>query len=192
MNKVPTRISSKQSGFSYIEVMIALVILLIGVLGLTSALSANMIRSFESEKKIIAKQMAVSTIESLISARDIKRPGAVAGWDTIGNIGTNPDNNGINQGIFLTGFNPVREDLGWDGVAGTDDDACAGTGSCTVNGRTNSSSVINGFQRQITISDIVDPERPDAIKRRKIELTIRYNINNLVRDEVMSTIVTDY
>lgn len=194
MKKRQTQSPQNQAGFSYIEVMIALVILLVGVLGLTSALSANLIRSYESEKRIIAKQTALSTIESMISARDIQRAGAVSGWETIGNVGANPVN-GVNQGIFLTGFTPIREDLGWDGVAGTADDACAGTGSCTVNGKTNSSNIINGFQRKIVITDIEDPDRPsprNAIARRKIEVTIRYTVNQITRDEVMSTIITNY
>ena len=191
MNKSQRKNRQNQAGFSYIEVMIALVILLIGVLGMASALSANLIRSYASEKQIVAKQAAVSTFESIISARDIKRVGAVEGWHTIGNVGTNPVA-GVNAGIFLTGFNPIREDLGWDGVAGTADDACAGSGSCTVNGKTNASDILSGFERQIVITDIADPERPDAIKRRKIEITIRYRVNQLTRDEVMSTIVTDY
>jgi prepilin-type N-terminal cleavage/methylation domain-containing protein len=194
MKKRQTQSPQKQAGFSYIEVMIALVILLVGVLGLTSALSANLIRSYESEKRIIAKQTALSTIESMISARDIQRFGSISGWETIGNVGTNPVS-GVNQGIFLTGFTPIREDLGWDGVAGTADDACAGTGNCTVNGKTNSSKIVSGFQRKIVITDIEDPDRPsprNAIARRSIEVTIRYTINQITRDEVMSTIITNY
>jgi prepilin-type N-terminal cleavage/methylation domain-containing protein len=194
MKKRHRHIPNRQSGFSYIEVMIALVILLVGVLGLTSALSANLIRSYESEKRIIAKQTALSTIESMFSARDIKRSDSVSSWQTIGNVGTNPVN-GVNQGIFINGFTPIREDLGWDGVAGTADDACSGTGSCTVNGKTNSSNIISGFQRKIVITDIEDPDRPspsNAIARRNIEVTIRYTVNQITRDEVMSTIITNY
>jgi len=194
MNNSQTKNRQNQEGFSYIEVMIALVILLVGVLGMTSALSANLIRSYASEKQIVAKQTAVSTLESMISARDIRRLGAISGWDTIGNVGTNPIN-GVNQGIFLTGFSPIREDLGWDGVAGTADDACAGSGACTVNGKTNASSIIPGFERQIVITDIEDPDRPsprNAIARRRIDITIRYSINQITSNEVVSTIVTNY
>lgn len=192
MNKRQTQ--NRQAGFSYIEVMIALVILLIGILGMAEALSANLIRSYDSEKRIGAKQTALSTIESIISARDIARIGAVAGWDTVGNVGANPVN-GVNQGIFLTGFNPIREDLGWDGVAGTADDACAGTGACGTGTTTNASRVIDGFERQIVITDLEDPDRPTpayAVSRRRIDVTVRYNFHQITRDEVISTIVTNY
>lgn len=194
MNNSQKRNRKNQNGFSYIEVMIALVILMVGVLGMTSALSANLIRSFASEKQIVAKQTAVSTLESIISARDIRRSGAISGWDTIGNIGTNPVN-GVNQGVFLTGFSPIREDLGWDGVAGTADDACAGTGSCTSGAGSNSSRIIPDFERKIVITDVDDPDRPfpgNAIARRRIDITIRYTVNQITRDEVVSTIVSNY
>ena len=161
---------------------------------MASALSANLIRSYASEKQVVAKQIALSTLESIVSARDIRRSGSVSGWDTIGNIGTNPVN-GVNQGIFLTGTNPVREDLGWDGVAGTADDACAGSGDCTVSGRTNASRIIPEFQRQIVITDIDDPDRPSptyAIARRRIDVTVNYTVNQISASEVVSTIVTDY
>lgn len=189
------RKNRRQDGFSYIEVMIALVIMLVGILGLTSALATNLIRSYETEKRIVAKQLGLSTIESIISARDVARTEGIKGWDTIGNVGTNPIG-GVNQGIFLTGFCPVREDLGWDGVAGTADDACSGTGPCIVAGRPNNTSkVIPNIQRKIVITDVQDPEKPSppaAIARRRIDVTVRYNVNQIFREETVSTLVTRY
>ena len=44
--------SSNEKGFSYIEVMIALVILMVGLLGMLSALTANLLRSYEAEKRV--------------------------------------------------------------------------------------------------------------------------------------------
>lgn len=184
-----------EAGFSYVDIMIALVILLVGVLGATGALTANLLRSFESEKQIIAKQIALSTIESIFSARDIARPGAIEGWNSVGNVGSNIVG-GVPKGVFLTGWRPIREDIGWDGVAGTDDDACAATGPCQVSGRPdNTSNVISGFERQIVITDIPDPERPSpphSIARRRLDVTVRYNINGLVRQQTVSTIITNY
>lgn len=187
--------NNSENGFSYIEVMIALVILLVGVLQMASALSANLLRSYESEKRIVAKQIALSTIESIISARDIQKDGGIEGWDSIGNIGTNPVN-GEPQGIFLTGWCPIREDLGWDGVAGTADDACPSGSICDVSGHPpNTSAVIKGYERKIEITDIADPERPtppNKISRRRIDVRIRYYYNTLAREEVVSTIITNY
>ncbi len=189
------RKNSNQKGFSYIEVMIALVILMVGVLQMASALSANLLRSYETEKRIIAKQIGLSTIESIISARDIAREGALEGWDSIGNVGSNPVD-GEYRGVFLNGWCPIREDLGWDGVAGTADDACPAGSICDVSGHPpNSSEVVQGYEREILITDIADSERPsppNPISRRRIEVKIRYFYNTLAREEIVSTIVTNY
>lgn len=185
---------SEEKGFSYIEVIIALVILMVGLLGMLSALTSNLLRSYESEKRVAAKQVALSTIESIIAAKQIMRPGVVEGWESIRNSIDNPPVGEIN-GIFVNGMRPVREELGWDGVAGTIDDACEGAGACVVSGRpANTSPVVQGFQREVVISDVEDPERPspNPVSRRQITVNIRYYVNHLVRDESVSTIVTNY
>ncbi|MEZ5346763.1 MAG: hypothetical protein R2681_14525 [Pyrinomonadaceae bacterium] len=189
------RIDRSEKGFSYIDVMIAIVILLVGVMALASALTANLMRSYETESRIISKQMALSTIESIISARDIERPGTIEGWDSIGNVGTNPVN-GQNKGVFLNGWAPIREENGWDGVAGTADDACPAGGPCNVSGRpSNTSAVYEGFLRRIVISDVQDSERPsppNPITRRRISVTIKFFVNGYSRDEEVSTLITNY
>ena len=185
----------KQSGFSYIDVMIAIVIMMVGILAMVGALSANLIRGMESERRTMAKQLALSTIESIVSAKEIQREGVVEGWDSLRNVLLTPPP-GEPNGIFVTGFNPVREDVGWDGVAGTVDDACAGSGPCVVPGRPNNTSPLRyGFQREIVITDVIDPERPtppNPISRRRIDVTIRYFVNQATRTEVTSTIITKY
>ncbi len=184
-----------QRGFSYIDVLIAIFILMTGILAMVSAITSNLLRTYETEKRVIAKQTALSTIESIISAKQIARTGVIEGWDSIGNVGNNPVG-GVAKGIFLNGWSPIREDLGWDGVAGTSDDACPSGNGCVVSGRpVNNSAELQGFDRQIIIEDIDDPERPsppNAVSRRKITVNIRYRLNQAVRVEVVSTIVTNY
>lgn len=187
--------NKNQQGFSYIDVMIAIVILMVGILASAAALTANLVRSFETEKQVVAKQIALSTIESIFSARDIARDGAVEGWDSIGNVGSNPIN-GVPRGIFLSDFRPIRTDMGWDGVAGTADDACPAGSACQVTGRPdNTSEIVNGFERRVVITDLQDSERPSpphAISRRRIDITVRYSINQLQREQTVSTIITHY
>ncbi|MBK6751873.1 MAG: hypothetical protein KA956_06020 [Pyrinomonadaceae bacterium] len=184
-----------QEGFSYIDVMIAIVILMIGILAMVGALAANLVRSMESERRIMAKQIALSTIESIVSAKDIKRDGVIDGWDSLRNVMSSVPTGEIN-GIFVTGYNPVRVDVGWDGVAGTIDDACPGSDPCVVTGRTtNSSELMKGFQREIVITDVADPERPSpphGITRRRIDVNIKYFVNQATRQETASTIITNY
>lgn len=184
-----------QSGFSYVDVMIAIVIMLVGVLALVGALAANLVRSMEAEKRIAAKQLALSTIESINAAKEIQRTGVVDGWDSLRNTMTSVPI-GETNGIFSTGYNPVRIDAGWDGVFGTIDDACAGSGACIVSGRPNNASPLAmGFQREIVITDVADPERPsppNPITRRRIDVNIKYFVNQATRFETISTIITNY
>lgn len=187
--------NSNEKGFSYIDVMIAIVIMMVGVLAMVGALTANLMRSYEGERRIVAKQMALSTLESIIAAKEIERPGILDGWESIKNKVASPPAGTIN-GIFLTGWCPVREEMGYDGVAGTIDDACPGTGSCIVSGRpTNTSPLIAGYERQITITDIADAERPsppNPITRRRLEVSVRFFVNRTARIETAATIVTNY
>lgn len=196
MNNRQKKCRKSENGFSYIDVMIAIVILMVGVVALAGTLTANLVRSFESEKRIIAKQIAVSTIESIISARDIARSNAIKGWDSVGNVGTNPNpDTGEPQGIFLKGWGPIHDDLGADGVAGTADDACPTDSICEVKGPPNNSPLAVGFERKIVITDLQDAERPSppyAVAQRKIEIFIRYNTNQAIRQVVMTTIITNY
>ena len=183
-----------EKGFSYLDVLVAITILSVGILGLTGAVLYGLTRSYESEQKLFAKQIAQSTVESIFVARDIRRTTGVAGWLQVGNVGNNPDPT-TNQpsGIFVNNWHPIREDAGPDGVIGTSDDSCLGTSPCPSPGNpSNASRVIPGYQRRIQIIDVADPERPnEAIRRRQITVTVRYQIGNLTREEVIRTMITD-
>ncbi|MCS6873134.1 MAG: hypothetical protein N2Z23_05410 [Pyrinomonadaceae bacterium] len=187
----------REEGFSYMDVIIAMVILMIGVLAAAGALTANLVRAFESEKQAMAKQFALSAIESIFAARDLGRESSygITNWGAIGNVGSNPDSNGVPQGIFLNGWTPIRQDLGADGIAGTADDACPAPGPCMVGGYTNTSPIIEGFERRIVITNINDPTRPSPpyeIMIRRIDVTVRYRVNQLQREQTVSTIITNY
>lgn len=180
--------TKNEAGFSYIDLMVAIVIMMVGILGLTGAITVNLMRSYETDSQLLAKQYALSTIESVFSAREIHAPGSVEGWDSIGNVGNNIGTDGQPKGIFLTGFNPIRAEEGWDGVAGTADDACAAGTACTSTGHTsNTSAELKGFLRKIEITDVLN--QPG---KRRIDITIRYAVNRAYRDEKMSTMITSF
>lgn len=180
----------REQGFSYIDLIISITIMMIGILALTGAVMANLVRSYDTDKQAIAKQIALSTIESIFSARDIQRDDGIKGWDSIGNTGTNIVS-GVPQGMFMTGFRPVREEEGADGVFGTADDACNAPAPCQVGSSVNSSAVIKGYDRQIVITDIQENVN-EPIKKRRITVTIRYLVNRGTRQETMSTLVSLY
>lgn len=178
---------TSESGFSYIDVMIALVILLIGVLALLSGITGSIIQTRGQEQQLLAKQIVTTTMESIMSVKETDP--ARMGWSAVGNVGTNPDpTTGVNRGIFVVGFQDVRTDPGADEVVGTADD----TGS-----------VVSGVRRQIVITDVCDPERPSpaplcnpagtaAVRFRSVQVTVTYDVGAARRQEVLTTVLTDY
>lgn len=176
--------SRSESGFSYIDVMIALVILMVGVLALLAGISGSILQSKGHEQQLVAKQVATSTMESIMSVKETDP--LRLGWGAVGNIGTNPDANGVNQGIFPSGLRDVYMDPGPDQIIGTTDD----TGT-----------QVQAMQRSIAITDVCDPERPSpicsppgtsAIRIRTVTVTVRYFVGAVQRQEVLQTVLTDY
>ncbi|HEX3101982.1 MAG TPA: hypothetical protein VHQ01_09330 [Pyrinomonadaceae bacterium] len=179
-------LSKSESGFSYIDVMIALVILMVGILALLSGISGSILQARGQEQQLLAKQVATSTMESIMSVKETDP--ARMGWPAVGNVGSNPNPSGTPQGIFVTGFQPVLTDAGPDEVLGTADD----TGTA-----------VQGLQRQIVIADVCDPDRPSpaplctpagnfVVKFRSITVTVKYTAGAIQRQEVLSTVLTDY
>jgi type II secretory pathway pseudopilin PulG len=174
-----------EAGFSYVDVMIAIVILSVGILALMSGIAGAVIQSKGQETQLLAKQVASSTMESVMSLKETD-PNRL-GWITVGNVGTNWDPVlGVYRGIFVTGEQNVREDAGPDQVIGTADDTGA---------------VIPGMTRQIVITDECDPDRPSPncatpgswpVRIRTVQITVRYSVGAVRRQERLTTVLTDY
>lgn len=176
---------SSEKGFSYIEVMIAIVILMVGILALLAAISAAVVRARGHDQQLAAKQIAASTLESIMSVKETSDPNRL-GWLAVGNIGSNLDEDDDPQGIFNVGLHPVMSEAGPDEVLGTADDA---------------GDVMTGFQREIIIRDICDPDRPSyncptpgdsPVRIRAVEVNVRYFIGAAEFTERISTALTDY
>ncbi len=177
----------KQSGFSLIETIIALIILTVGILTTISAISYSLYVVQESEKVTFAKEHARSTMETIFSVRDLQLfdPQGIDGiynWDTIVIKASG------NSGIFLDGWNSIRENPGADGIFGTADDACSGSGGCTVGSYTNNSAVVSGYERKIEITDI---NQNGVVKKRYVVVRVRYMIGRSQREIAESTILAN-
>ena len=176
--------SSSSAGFSYVDVMIAMVIMMVGILALLSAITGAVVQSRAQEAQLTAKQVAASTMESIMSLKETD-PNRL-GWITIGNVGTNPDDNNIPRGLFVNGEQIVRSDAGPDEVLGSADD----TGP-----------VIPNITREILIRDECDPDRPsyncptpgtNGVRIRSVRVTVNYLIGQTRRREVLTTVLSDY
>jgi hypothetical protein len=160
-------------GFSYVDVMIALTILLVGILTLGAALTAAFVRTTSGESYLRAKALASSTLESVMGARYVAVNDVPYTFDTIQNVGHDP-------GVFETGRHEIHEEPGPDGLLGTDDD---------------SGDVIQGFEREIRIVDVNNPERPtppNAITERRITVIVYYDDRGFERQESLTTNVCNY
>lgn len=175
-----------QGGFSYVEVMVALVIFLIGILGSLSALAAGVLMSRGQQQQLSARHFVATAMESIMSAKETDP--TRLGWKAIGNVGHNPNGAGVPQGIFVTGFQSVLANAGPDEVVGTADDAGAQQ---------------LGYSRQIVITDICDTDRPSPapvcatpgtwpVRLRSVEVRVRYFVGSAEREEIATTILTDY
>ncbi len=178
--------NSSEEGFSIVDIIIALTILMIGLLALVAALAGGITRNYEGGQQLKANQYAASTLESISSARDIP---SRLGFSVIANVGSCPGNA---NGIFPRGIQPLRPEAGPDNIVGTCDDA---------------GTPVSGFRREIIITDICDPERPSAgctmtgdgvnpgtnlVMMRKVEVVIYYQATTRERQQKVSTIISNY
>ena len=171
-----------EAGFSYVDVMIAVTILMVGVMAMLSAITSGMVMTTTSQQQLAAKQYALSTVEAIFSARDLD----TLGFDAVGNVGDAT----IPSGVFLSGDRPFYSSAGPDGIIGTADDAAGPDG---VSGTSDDTPSVDGFSRQISIANIPDPDRPGAaISLRQIDVTVSYKLGNAQLRETMTSYVANY
>ncbi len=168
---------SAQAGFTLIESMAAVVVLMIGVLGLAAMLADGMAYMSMSEDDYIAQQKAAEAIESVFTARDVGQ----ATWSTICNTG---DTTTCASGIFLTGSKPLC-DPGPDAIIDTADDfagsTCAGNPDAILvpNAAGNMNPpqrlALSNFKRTVVITSVDDSGGNPIANLRQITVTITYS-----------------
>ena len=188
-------IGRTQKGFSLIEVMVSMVILMVGLISLLGVFGIAIAATQTSQLNGTAKQLANEAIESILTARET----ANVTWTQIQNTGSG--------GLFLGGFQPINC-AGVDGIVGTADDAACGpqileqpgptgvfAGNCPLPGPDTCLTLTN-FQRQIQISPVFPPGGgPVPIATlRAITITIQYQTPQfkIPRQYVLNTFISEY
>jgi prepilin-type N-terminal cleavage/methylation domain-containing protein len=143
-----------ESGFTLLEMVMAMVIMMIGLLSLAQVLGYALSVSNRGRGVTNAKLLVISMLEQVENLRN-------TGQLTYGQL-ANPDdvdNNGgtFDFGGFQTGFHAVPIEPGPDGIYGTSDDPTA------------DSQVYQGFERQVEISPL-----GEGNNLKKIVVTLRY------------------
>lgn len=161
--------SNNEKGFSLMEMIVALLILTIALIGAAAALTYALEFGTTSRNVGNAKLIISSTMEEVESLRNTRRLDfkQIANVPDVDNIDSKNTFNGFSVGFKAVGLNP-----GPDGVNGTDDDltdagvdAVLGTADDFINPDLSRS----GYMRQITITPL--PTDPTI---KKVEIKIKY------------------
>ncbi len=149
-----------ESGYSLLEVMMAVFVSVIGLVSLLALFSQSVVTMVLVQEELIAKQKAREAMESIYTARNTQ-----TSFADIENIG--------NGGIFEDGFKPLKL-AGNDGLIGTLDDGAVETLLLPgPDGQLGNGDDINrtlsNFERQIEISPV--GSYPDL---KQITVTVRY------------------
>jgi prepilin-type N-terminal cleavage/methylation domain-containing protein len=114
--------SSAERGFSLIEVMIAIAILTVGLLGLVGTFATALQSTQWSQEDLIAKQKALESLESIYTARNTSQ----LTFAQVANVSAG------GGAIFTDGYTQLRAP-GPDGLVGTTDDVdFAANGPCAA------------------------------------------------------------
>ena len=182
---------TEERGFSLIEMIIAIGIITIGILSLAATLGFSIITSNRVKQVTLAKYIAVTTMETIISTRESQ----VLPFSSIGpQSGSNPNG-------FVTGVQPVRN-AGVDHIYGTTDDDgdlvyTIGPNSTNLQFDGAGDEKVNltqiGYRREITVTDLNDPDtgRPLGLKQIQIKVYYPSPVGGQ-KSYTMTTVLGDY
>jgi prepilin-type N-terminal cleavage/methylation domain-containing protein len=153
-----------ERGFSLLEMLVAMMILTIGLLGVASAIGYSLMVTNRGRGVTNAKMLVVSVLEQMETLRNT----AELSFDDISNNPTPlPPSTWKGFPYNPTVFRPVSTVPGADGIFGTSDDLW---GACTSGCTDDMSLARPGVTRQIEIIEF--PTNPYL---KKIKVTLRYS-----------------
>jgi type II secretory pathway pseudopilin PulG len=178
--------TSTNKGFSLIELVFALGIVTVAVLGLAGVMAAGMRDLNSSPSHVIAAQKAAQAVEAVYAARDSHK----LTWDRIKNVhgGTGSD-----DGVFLDGPQAVHSS-GPDGLVNTADDGSAVEttsfpGPDGMLGTTDDRILaLDGYSREVNIRDVPN----ESGQLRSITVTIGYPTGSGRQTYTLTTLISAY
>ncbi len=182
-----SRSGRRSSGFTLVEVIVAIAILAFGVLTLVNVFTQGMALMSSSPWEVIAKEKAAEAIESVFTARDTR----VLTWARIRNV---VGGSGADNGVFLDGPRQLCAP-GPDGLVNTADDfapcqqeAVLYPGPDGLLGTADDQQVpLRLLTREIQIRDV-----PGNINLRTIRVIVTYNVGRLPRSYVLDTMISSF
>ena len=173
-----------QQGFSLLEIVVASTILMIGLLGVASAIGYAMIASNHGRSITNTKLLAVSILEQM----ETQRNSGNLTFGQIANMGQ-VDNSEATRNFagFQNGFQQVSTNPGPDGIFGTADDLIdAGNDNVfgTADDFTNPNFAVIGVTREIQITSL-------NTYLKRIQVTVNYQANGTSKDLVAVSYLND-
>jgi prepilin-type N-terminal cleavage/methylation domain-containing protein len=176
--------SRSDHGFSLLEMVIAITLLTVGLLGVASAIGYAMVASNHGRSITNTKLLAVSILEQMETLRDTNN----LTFGQIANVGQ-VNNQGAAKVFagFQPGFQQVSINPGPDGIFGTADDltdAGADGQFGTADDFINPNFAVVGVTRQIQITSL-------SATLKKVQVTIAYSVNGGTKQLVASSYLHD-
>ena len=156
-----------ESGVTILEMVVAMLILTVGLLGLAASIGYAVTVSNKGRNLTNTKLLVVSLLEQMETLRNTEQLtfGQIANQGQVDNT----DSPRVFIG-FPTAFQPLSINPGPDGIFGTDDDLVSpgfdnvyGTSDDTID----STWAVPGYQRQISITNL-------SANLKRIQVTVRY------------------
>lgn len=172
------------AGFTLIEAVISLLVLAIGVMGLTAMMTDGIAYMSMSQADYIAQQKAEEAVESIFYARDSQ----LYTWSQIQNVSTG--------GIFLDGPE-VLCDPGPDGIIDTADDNTANLDAIYLPSAAGNlypggiKQPLSNYTRTITITNVVEPGIATTVLRQ-IVVTINYTVGKFKRQYTLTSYICQW
>ncbi len=166
-----------ESGFSLIETLVSMLVLTVGVLGLSQAFVSGVQKSISAPYEVLATQKAAEAVESVFAARDSH----TISWAEM--------KNAADGGVFLNTATAMKT-AGTDGILNTSDDGAVesftfpgpdgyvGTGDDKV-------LTLDGFTRKIEIVEL-------SGFLRQITVTITYPANGQTKTYAVTALISQY
>ena len=184
--------TSRQAGFSLLEVLIAGAVITVGLLAVLGLFGTALAATQSSQMDEIAHARATQALESVYTARET----AQLGWDAINNTNVITNNT---PGLFTPGM-VALSDPGNDGLEGTADDVTPPApfilpGPDGILGTSDDITVsLKSFQRQIQITQATDPNTGALIPTLKqVVITVQYpGSNGANRTYVVQSLISQY
>mgnify|MGYP003889262421 CR=1 FL=1 len=173
---------SSDRGFTFVESLVSVSILAVGLLGLAAVLSAGLTRLTSAPTELVARQKIQEAVESVYMARDTR----VLTWASVRN---EHGGTGSDGGVFADGPQPLR-DPGPDGLVNTADDGGIETlvdpGPDLIAGTEDDAQVpLNQFTREIRIRDV-------TANLRELQVTVTVKGPHGLRSYVLTTFISSY